>query len=131
MEFKKTVLIIAIVLLIGTLIFLGSMMASKAKDAAWPPKVASCPDFWEEKGGVDKNGNSLVSCNNVHDLGKSSCKKIMNFSADMWQGSEGDCRKSNWAKNCDLTWDGITNRQVCKTETTSPGSDSSSDSKCN
>ena len=130
MEFKKTVLIIAIVLLIGTLIFLGSMMASKAKSTGWPPKVAECPDYWEEKGGVDESGESLVACNNIHNLGKSSCKKLMNFSADMWKGSEGDCRKSTWAKGCDLTWDGITNQQVCVSETTSSGSDSSSSSTC-
>ena len=129
MEFKKTLLIIAIVLLIGTLIFLGSMMSSKAKDADWPPKVAQCPDFWEEKSGVDESGDSYVACNNVHNLGKNSCKKIKNFSADMWNGSEGDCRKSKWAKGCDLTWDGITNKQVCVSDSADSSSDSSS-SKC-
>ena len=116
MEFKKTVLIIAIVLLIGTLIFLGSMMSSNSKQASWPPKVAGCPDFWEEKGATDAQGNSILKCNNIHSLGKSSCNKLMDFSSDAWNGSEGECRKSKWAKGCDLTWDGITNKQVCRSE---------------
>jgi len=125
MEFKKTVLIIAIVLLIGTLIFLGSMMSSKSKEANWPPKVAECPDFWEEKSSVNENGESIVACNNLHSLGKNSCKKTMNFSADRWNGSEGDCRKSKWAKGCDLTWDGVTNQQVCNNDVVASNDSSS------
>mgnify|MGYP001207614956 CR=1 FL=1 len=114
MDFKKTVLYIAIVLLIVALIFLGTMMASQSKTATWPPRVSGCPDFWEEKTATDQNGAEYTECYNLHNLGSSSCDKKKNFSADFWKGTEGDCRKKTWSKNCDLTWDGITNNyNIC------------------
>ena len=39
----------------------------------------------------------------------------MDFTGDHWQGSSGSCNKSKWAKQCDLTWDGITNNDgICE-----------------
>jgi hypothetical protein len=111
-DFKKTLLMVAVVVLIISLIFLGVMMSSKSKDAKWPPKVAECPDFWQEVSGKKPNGDDFVKCNNINNLGKSSCKKDMDFSSTTWAGSEGECRKSNWAKGCDITWDGVTNNST-------------------
>ena len=108
-DFKKTLLMVASVVLIITLIWLGVMMSSESKAAEWPPKVSACPDFWQEQSGTNSDGTEFVKCNNIQGLGKSTCKKNMDFSTTMWSGSEGGCRKSNWAKGCDLTWDGVTN----------------------
>ena len=38
----------------------------------------------------------------------------MNFTTDEFIGTDGLKNKCNWAKSCDLTWDGITNNSdVC------------------
>ena len=59
--------------------------------------------------------DSKQLCYNVKNLGNASCDKTMDFTADYWQGSEGNCSKFKWAKDCDLTWDGITNKSdICK-----------------
>jgi Na+-transporting methylmalonyl-CoA/oxaloacetate decarboxylase gamma subunit len=113
-DFKKTVMGVAIVLLIISLIILGSMMSAAAYEAKWPPHVADCPDFWKEESIRNGDGEAIIQCNNVHNLGSSACKQSMLFSQDKWKGAEGDCRKKTWSKGCDLTWDGITNNsKVC------------------
>ena len=38
----------------------------------------------------------------------------MDFTGDFWQGSTGSCKNYKWAKGCDITWDGITNKpDIC------------------
>lgn len=105
--FQKIVLIIAIIVLIITLIFIGIALGSSSK-AAWPPLVANCPDWWI----ADGSGNNST-CINVKDLGicpAESGKKhqVMNFNSSAFTGSNGLCSKYNWANKCKVTWDGIT-----------------------
>ena len=33
----------------------------------------------------------------------------MNFTKNSWNGKDGICKKSKWARKCNLSWDGITN----------------------
>ena len=103
--FQKTTLSIAIVLLILALILFALLMSQSAK--TYPPVVGQCPDYWVDlSGGLISDGSS---CYNVKNLGKDTCKKQMDFTADFWSGSDGICNKQKWAKSCDLTWDGVTN----------------------
>lgn len=116
-DFKKTLMTVAITLLIVVLIILGIMMSRAASEASWPPQVGECPDYWQESGINGPDGETeLIQCNNVQNLGNPNCKRTMNFNGNMWKGDDGDCRKKTWAKGCDLTWDGITNNsKVCNT----------------
>jgi hypothetical protein len=54
---------------------------------------------------------------NVKNLGSQSCAKSIDFSVSPWIGNSGQCNKYKWAKECDITWDGITNNaKVCNME---------------
>jgi hypothetical protein len=119
--FQKIVLTVAIIVFILLLIFIGSVLYQNKYGSAFPPFVSNCPDFWLDMEKTATNVNSdnsktNVKCYNVKNLGNPSCQKEMSFSGDFWSGSEGDCRKYKWAKGCDLTWDGITNKtDICDT----------------
>lgn len=72
----------------------------------YPPVTANCPDYW-----VDQSVGDSSNCINVKNLGKSSesCPNKMNFNTSLFSSV---CAKSVWAKNCDLTWDGVTNNEI-------------------
>jgi hypothetical protein len=107
MTFQKIVLVIAVILLIITLIFIG-MALSKAKNSeSWPPLVGECPDYW-----VDLSGNGAM-CVNKQSLGKCNVPTTgdansMDFTTSVFAGNNANCAKYTWAKGCDVTWDGIT-----------------------
>ena len=63
MSFQKTILIIAVVLLIISLIIIGISLIKASKNATWPPNTGVCPDYW-----VDLSGNGS-QCVNVKSLG--------------------------------------------------------------
>jgi hypothetical protein len=106
MNFQKIVLIVATMILIVVLVIIGISL-SKSMNNNWPPTVADCPDYW-----IDLSGNGQA-CFNTHGLGKcnipsESDKLTMNFNQSPFIGSNGICAKYKWAKNCQVTWDGIT-----------------------
>ena len=83
------------------------MINKKSDDAKWPPYVANCPDYWLD---LSSNGSK---CLNTHLLGTCGVPTPKNpntvdFTADIYTGSEGDCNKKTWANKCGVTWDGIT-----------------------
>ena len=105
--FQKIVLIIAIIILIISLVFVGLALGG-SKGETWPPVVPDCPDWWI----ADGSGNNSV-CINVKDLGicpAQSGKKhqVMNFNSSMFTGDNGTCAKYSWADKCKVAWDGIT-----------------------
>ena len=106
--FQKIVLITAIVILIITLVVIGIALSKGLSNEEWPPLLSACPDYWK----IDGSGN-MTTCTNIKDLGTCPPKSgeehlIMNFSSDLFTGDNGTCNKYNWAKKCDVTWDGIT-----------------------
>lgn len=104
MNFQKSVLTIAIILLILALVVFGAMLY--VNKVEYPPVDAQCPDYWiDMSGGMGTGGY----CINTKNLGKGSCPSKMNFNTGMWTGDDGLCNKKKWAESCDLTWDGITN----------------------
>jgi hypothetical protein len=105
--FQKTVLFVAIGILIISLIIIGFVL-SAGKDNQWPPMIPNCPDYWT----ADGSGNN-AKCVNVKDLGtcppsEDSEHLVMNFNGSAFTGSEGDCNKYKWADKCNVSWDGIT-----------------------
>jgi uncharacterized protein YxeA len=104
MNFQKIVLSVAICLLIVILI-LTALIAYRAKETdQFPPVIAQCPDYWKAE---DNN-----TCTNIHSLGKKDCSNNMDFTTADYSGSDGLKKKCEWAKGCDLTWDGITNSET-------------------
>ena len=105
--FQQIVVTIAIIFLIIFLVYIGYALHKNKFTIAYPPVTANCPDYWEDQ----SNGDSS-NCVNKQNLGKAtaSCAKTMDFSTSLFTNtSTGLCAKSTWAKNCDLTWDGVTN----------------------
>lgn len=135
MSFKSSVLTVAIIVLMILMILIAILLRnSRAEDVY----IDTCPDYWTTKshkkhpiGGcastiygccpdrvtakTDADGmNCPAKCFNRHVLGKAgpSCTSVpteMDFSGPDYEGNPGLCKKQAWAKQCGLTWDGITN----------------------
>tara|TARA_R110002012_G_scaffold132379_1_gene285250 strand:- start:1247 stop:1612 length:366 start_codon:yes stop_codon:yes gene_type:complete len=117
-NFQKIVASIAIVIFIILMIFIASVLYNNKYGVQFPPTVSECPDYWIDRqttGNVgDMDSETKQTCVNTKNLGNKSCDKTMDFTGDFWQGSTGDCNKYKWARACDLTWDGITNKpDIC------------------
>ena len=54
-NFQRVVMIIAIIMLIAAMIFIGYALYSQSRDIPWPPEIPKCPDFWN----VDASGNCI------------------------------------------------------------------------
>ena len=114
MNFQKSVMMVAIVLLVICLIMIGIAMYNNHYSTDFPPIVADCPDYWIER--PSETPDQSI-CYNVKNLGRSECEKTKDFSGSLWTGNEGTCNKFRWATSCDLTWDGVTNKtDPCNTE---------------
>ena len=106
-SFQKTILIIALIILILALLFIG-ITIKQANKEQWPPIIGDCPDYW-----MDVSGNGS-QCVNVKDLG--TCKPdtigtkhtTMDFTTSAFTGANGLCSKYTWANKCGVSWDGIT-----------------------
>tara|TARA_Y100000780_G_C13680615_1_gene415910 strand:+ start:1815 stop:2117 length:303 start_codon:yes stop_codon:yes gene_type:complete len=98
MTFQKTVIYIALVILIIMLLFIGYAMYNSKLTEKYPPHISQCPDYWKV---VGKDG-----CENVQNLG--NCPGTVDFSGSEWQGSGGLKKKKEWAKGCGVVWDGVT-----------------------
>lgn len=115
-SFKKTVLYVAVVILIIALVVIGLSISKSVSSAKWPPVIGKCPDFWsyEESSGDCINTNNLgnaddTACPNYATSDYSNCERF-NFSEDSkFSGSSELCEKQTWANALGLEWDGITN----------------------
>tara|TARA_B100000963_G_C22323355_1_gene535337 strand:+ start:287 stop:676 length:390 start_codon:yes stop_codon:yes gene_type:complete len=104
MNFQLIVILIATILLIVALVFIGYALYNHRFSKQFPPVIAECPDFWVAE--KDK-------CTNPKNLG--NCKGAMNFNNPRFKGHDSDCSKAKWANSCNVSWSGITNNpNVCK-----------------
>ena len=107
MKFQKIVVIIAIIILVASLTFIGYALYNSQHNEQFPPVKSACPDYWKSEEGKCVNSRS--------DLGLATCQKTMDFNGPHFQGHQGDCNKSIWAKSCNVSWSGITNNSnICK-----------------
>jgi hypothetical protein len=109
--FQTIVLTAATIILILALCFIGLALYRQKYNSKFPPIIANCPDFWTD---VSISGNGSDCKDMTPPLGNASCPRTMDFSSANWSGNNGPCSKSKWAKQCNLSWDGITNNaDVC------------------
>ena len=111
--FQSIVLITATIILVIALCFIGIALRRSKYNSDYPPVLANCPDFW-----TDTSGNNGSACKNDLNIGNrathSGCSNTMDFSQPQWSGQSGLCSKYKWAKQCNLSWDGITNNaDIC------------------
>ncbi len=103
---------VAIAVLLITLAIVALALYRGKSNAKYPPVVGHCPDYWVD----ESTTNNGAMCRNVKALGKAACPRTMNFSTMDYQGTAGECKKKKWAKECDVSWDGISNNdQICNT----------------
>jgi len=105
-KFEKSVLTVATILLIILLAAIGAMAYSSKFGQDFPPVQSECPDYWI----VNADG----TCTNKQNLGTCAdgSQHTMNFTTDQWTGPGGLKKKCDWAKNCNITWDGVTNNDT-------------------
>ena len=113
MNFYKFISLLAIVVLIICLAFVATALQTSSSEKVFPPHISECPDFYV------KNAND--ECVAQFDVSGTSddgfsCQS-RNFKTYINPGMglhSGICKKKNWAKNCGVNWDGITNNNdVC------------------
>jgi len=132
MSFKSSVLTVAVIVLLILMIIISILLKNTKNEEIF---IDGCPDYWTTASDskpsecaksqygccpdrttakTDADGTNCPSkCFNKHQLGtvSSTCASIpteMDFSGDEYTGSAGLCNKMTWAKQCGLTWDGIT-----------------------
>lgn len=106
-KFQTIVLLISVVILVILFVIIAIMVYRKRFTETFPPIIATCPDYWEDK----SNGDSS-KCVNVKSMGTCGITN-KDFSGTNWTSREGICNKASWARSCNLTWDGITNNPAC------------------
>lgn len=108
MNFYKFISLLAIVVLIVCLAFVATALQTSSSDNVFPPHISECPDFYVK----NENGECVAQ----YDLSGESCKSH-NFSTYINPGmgqNSAICQKKQWAENCGVNWDGITNNNdVC------------------
>ena len=118
--FEKNVLISAIIILILLLAIIGYLLNDSIySNKTWPPSIAVCPDYWEDKTGTGK------FCENIRKLGRCHLdEKTYDFSKAI--DPKLRCEASKDFKMCDITWDGITNDDNACSSPSDKSSDTSS-----
>tara|TARA_B100001093_G_C26168370_1_gene734652 strand:+ start:81 stop:419 length:339 start_codon:yes stop_codon:yes gene_type:complete len=111
MNFQKSVIVSACILLIISLSIIGYLLYKNKSEKKYPPVLADCPDYW-----LSDSSNSQL-CYNDYKLG--NCLGSVDFSQSKYQGDDGGCEKAKWANGCNVTWTGITsNPNICGTQST-------------
>jgi hypothetical protein len=132
-SFYSIVILIATILLIMILAYLGIEISKEREDAAFPPEHSVCPDFWQQIGPAgcsipleSRHPNNSGIFNSSGNLkfeldrppGYTNDPQdgmFIDMAADGWgTGDIARCNKSNWSKKYDIVWDGITNFNKCK-----------------
>lgn len=122
-KFEKSVIFVATVLLIVLLAAVGIMAYSAKYGDEYPPVQSECPDYWTV--------NSEGKCVNEKNLGTctDSTQHEMDFTTSEWTGNDGLTNKCKWARDCNITWDGVTNNtSACNPNASSSGSGNGSSS---
>jgi len=102
MTFQKTVLVIALILLIISLVVIGLLIKSATLSAKFPPEIGKCPDYL-----TAQLSNGTLTCANPQNLG--TCGNDFTPVGGSDEGSIiANCKA---AKKCGLTWDGVTDTQ--------------------
>jgi heme/copper-type cytochrome/quinol oxidase subunit 2 len=108
-NFQIIVIVIAIIILIIMLTYIGRSLSKYKYSGKWPPITGLCPDYW-----IDLSGNG-EQCYNEKKLGicniatSEDDKNTMNFNIPPYNNFDNStCAKYQWAKDCKVSWDGIT-----------------------
>jgi len=97
--FQKSVLIIALVVLIALLISVGILLNKHSKNTSWPPIQNTCPDYWTE------GGNGVCTAD-----GLNTANGAVTSTAN---AGDTRCEKRRWAIDKGIMWSGVSNYNSC------------------
>ena len=113
MNFYKTVCIVALVILVVSLAFIGSALASSSKNVTFPPIISKCPDNYEI---VYDDYGEFEKCRNNNQIARVDCRDVSfgdaSYNMPGIGSTSGACAKKTWAKGCSVDWDGLTNNNI-------------------
>ena len=119
-SFNKTVIISAMIILIIALSILAVFVAKTLSESKFPPIESDCPDYWD----VEFRGNKTVCVNNTNinsytNVSRKNRKKCTIYPANKFYDNGKNsknvlCKKYNWADQCGIVWDGVTNSSEIK-----------------
>jgi len=137
MGFYSIVVIIAIIILISVLTYIGILISKKSNnDRDFPPIQNSCPDYWSvdsknpniciiPKAGIKNTGDiydgarvNTLSSNTSgasKTFGLNAENTTIDFSNGGWSttGVTATCAKKRWANIHGILWDGVANYNKC------------------
>lgn len=122
--FYKTVVIVAIVMLILALIGLGVLMQEQDTKTEYPPQQSACPDHWSSTSVPNqcKINTDSGTALNVGNFDKTDgySDDYMTYSVDdssnklvTFKSSLLVCDKKKWANKYNIVWDGVSNYNQC------------------
>ena len=130
-DFFWIILVVAAILLIMSMTFVGVVMYTSTSSAVFPPRANACPDYWDVTSDgkcvptAGKNLGNLTTATLVAptvpvDAATTSSSNNAIYSADVrwanaikFPGKTGFCAKQAWSVNNGITWDGVSNSNVC------------------
>ena len=125
-QFYIITIIVAVVLLILILTYIGVYVMGGSDKTPYPPESLQCPDYWEKSGadciipGANTTNAGTRGGSGVLENTPSGAAYIANnvLKTDdaSWQTSDGlsaKCAKKLWANNNNVVWDGISNYNSC------------------
>jgi hypothetical protein len=101
-SFYLTVILIAVVMLIGILTYLGMQMAKASSEAPFPPAASTCPDYWT----TNDDGSCTAGTKN---LGIFSSGYTIKPQSLVTTGGSLSCTLQKWANSNSVVWDGYNN----------------------
>ena len=108
--FEKKVLIVAGIILVVSLVLVLIFILMSKGNQKYPPVESECPDYWE----LEEDDNKKLLCKNVKGLGDKdtwsgeSTDVTIDPNRQEFQGVDGLCNKQNWARQHNVTWEGVT-----------------------
>ena len=137
--FYTVVVIIAVVIMILALTYIGILISQKtigANIVGYPPIATTCPDNWETMETTTgntvckipttdmKNAGALYDTTDVLDTGitgdtsgygREGDDKYIDFNNPLWSSTSEitTCAKKTWADTYNIQWDGVTNYTLC------------------
>ena len=118
MGFQKTVLIVALVILTLAIITMATVISKNESEKKWPPEIGTCPPYYvtslnsdgklECKLDPDNPNAPKVIPGNAALQGNTECKKYV-LQANTGNTINSQKDRCEWAKGCNVIWDGIYN----------------------
>lgn len=114
-KMDKIILISFITIILVSLLVVYLLLKFKKHKYVYPPYISKCPDYYiynKHTQYCEDNNNLFYDINHV-------CYRenfnSLKYSHSGLNQEDKLCEKKQWANNCSLKWDGITNNnEICK-----------------